>query len=185
MRYIFPKWTAEGAGNCGELSPHSILQRRAYVSCRGCVGIPPSAWGHAHEVRVAPRIKGQIFSSLTEENSSVRGVFLFHSLGRRAGGVFVLGLPCFRHQGSCLRLRPRNPEQNKCTRLLRFCPQAGCILYFRKHYRSLRGEAAMAQKFSSCSEQAWKISRQRARRSSLRPSQTFSANAAQSRQAAS
>ena len=32
----------------------------AYVSCRGCVGIPPSAWGHAHEVRVAPRIKGHI-----------------------------------------------------------------------------------------------------------------------------
>ena len=59
MRYIFPKWTAEGAGNCGELSPHSILQRRAYVSCRGCVGIPPSAWGRSHEVRVAPRIKGQ------------------------------------------------------------------------------------------------------------------------------
>ena len=46
-------------------------------------------------------------------------------------------------------------SQNKCTRLLRFCPQAGCILYFRKNYRSLRGEAAMAQKFSSCSEQAW------------------------------
>ena len=59
LRYIFPKWTAEGAGNCGELSPHSILQRRAYVSCRGCVGIPPSAWGRSHEVRVAPRIKGQ------------------------------------------------------------------------------------------------------------------------------
>ena len=31
-------------GRVGDL-PHSILQRRAYVSCRGCVGIPPSAWG--------------------------------------------------------------------------------------------------------------------------------------------
>ena len=185
MRYIFPKWTAEGAGNCGELSPHSILQRRAYVSCRGCVGIPPSAWGHTHEIRVVPRIKGQALFVPDRREFFCRGRFVLYSFGRRAGGVFVLGPPCFRHSGSCLRLRPRNPEQNKCTRLLRFCPQAGCILYFRKNYRSLRGEAAMAQKFSSCSEQAWKISRQRARRSSLRPSQTFSANAAQSRQAAS
>ena len=57
--------------------------------------------------------------------------------------------------------------------------------YAQNHYRSLRGKAAMAQKSSSYTEQAWKISRQRARRSGLRPSQVFSANAAQSRQASS
>ncbi len=29
---------------------------RAYVSCRGYVGIPPSAQGHSREFKVAPRI---------------------------------------------------------------------------------------------------------------------------------
>ena len=89
MRYIFPKWTAEGAGNCGELSPHSILQRRAYVSCRGCVGIPPSAWGHTHEIRVVPRIKGQALFVPDRRAFFCRGRFVLHSFGRRAGGVFV------------------------------------------------------------------------------------------------
>ena len=69
---------------------HSILQRRAYVSCRGCVGIPPSAWGRSHEVRVAPRIKGQA---------------LF-ALGRRAGGVF-----CLTQKGeAAMKIRPALDE---------------------------------------------------------------------------
>ena len=89
MRYIFPKWTAEGAGNCGELSPHSILQRRAYVSCRGCVGIPPSAWGQIHEIRVVPRIKGQALFVPDRRAFFCRGRFVLHSFGRRAGGVFA------------------------------------------------------------------------------------------------
>ena len=55
--------------------PHSILQRRAYVSCRGCVGIPPSAWGRSHEVRVAPRIKGQALFVLDRKYNSVRDFF--------------------------------------------------------------------------------------------------------------
>ena len=86
MRYIFPKWTAEGAGNCGELSPHSILQRRAYVSCRGCVGIPPSAWGRSHEVRVAPRIKGQILFVLDRRRFLLSGAFFFYTPPAEAPG---------------------------------------------------------------------------------------------------
>ena len=57
--------------------PHSILQRRAYVSCRGCVGIPPSAWGRSHEVRVAPRIKGQALFVLDRRGSLLSGAFFF------------------------------------------------------------------------------------------------------------
>ena len=72
------------------LLPHSILQRRAYVSCRGCVGIPPSAWGRSHEVRVAPRIEGQ-------------ALFV---LGRRAGGVF-----CLTQKGeAAMKIRPALDE---------------------------------------------------------------------------
>ena len=112
------------------------------------------------------------------------GRLLLHSLS--FGGSLIAALTALFLFG---RLRERSYLffflLHLSAALTEFCPQAGCILYFRKNYRSLRGEAAMAQKFSSCSEQAWKISRQRARRSSLRPSQTFSANAAQSRQAAS
>ena len=62
---------------------------RAYVSCRGCAGIPPSAWGHAHEIRVAPRIKGQVLFVPDRRGFFCRGRFVLYSFGRRAGGVFV------------------------------------------------------------------------------------------------
>lgn len=90
MRYIFPKWTAEGAGNCGELSPHSILQRRAYVSCRGCVGIPPSAWGRSHEVRVAPRIKGLALFVLDRRRFLLSGAFFFYTPPAEAPGFLYI-----------------------------------------------------------------------------------------------
>ena len=60
------------------LLPHSILQRRAYVSCRGCVGIPPSAWGRTHEVKVAPRIKGQTLFVLDRRRFLLSGAFFFY-----------------------------------------------------------------------------------------------------------
>ena len=107
MRYIFPKWTAEGAGNCGELSPHSILQRRAYVSCRGCVGIPPSAWGRSHEVRVAPRIEGQALFVLDRRGSLLSGAFFFSTpSAEEPGGVF-----CLTQKGeAAMKIRPALDE---------------------------------------------------------------------------
>lgn len=105
MRYIFPKWTAEGAGNCGELSPHSILQRRAYVSCRGCVGISPSAWGHAHEVRVAPRIKGQILFVLDRREFFCRGRFSFPLPRQKSRGS-----SCFTGREKAMKIRPTLDE---------------------------------------------------------------------------
>ena len=47
---------------------------RAYVSCRGYVGIPLSARGRAREDKVAPRIS--FYSSLTEATALSRTFFI-------------------------------------------------------------------------------------------------------------
>ena len=70
--------------------PHSILQRRAYVSCRGCVGIPPSAWGRSHEVRVAPRIKGQALFVLDRRRFLLSGAFFFYTPPAEAPGFLYI-----------------------------------------------------------------------------------------------
>ena len=69
--------------------PHSILQRRVYVSCRGCVGIPPSAWGCSHEVRVAPRIKGHTLFVLDRRGSLLSGAFFFSTPSAEEPGEFL------------------------------------------------------------------------------------------------
>ena len=70
--------------------PHSILQRRAYVSCPGCVGIPPSAWGRSHEVRVAPRIEGQALFVLDRRGSLLSGAFFFSPPSAEEPGEFFV-----------------------------------------------------------------------------------------------
>ncbi len=87
--------------------PHSILQRRAYVSCRGCVGIPPSAWGCSHEVRVAPRIKGQALFVLDRRGSLLSGAFFFSTpSAEEPGGVF-----CLTQKGeAAMKIRPALDE---------------------------------------------------------------------------
>ena len=72
------------------LLPHSILQRRAYVSCRGCVGISPSAWGRSHEVRVAPRIKGQALFVLDRRRFLLSGAFFFYTPPAEAPGFLYI-----------------------------------------------------------------------------------------------
>ena len=63
---------------------------RAYVSCRGCVGIPPSAWGHTHEIRVVPRIKGQALFVPDRREFFCRGRFVYTPSAEEPGEFLFL-----------------------------------------------------------------------------------------------